>query len=263
MPLTPDPAALAARCLELSPDGPLALGLSGGGDSVALSLILARAARQSGRDVHCLIVDHGLRPESGAEAQTAAARARALGAEARILTWTDPRKGQAAARAARHRLLAGACARIGARTLFLAHTLDDRLETLRMRLVRPGSWRGAAGMAVRDPSPVWPEGADLALARPLLDQRRAALRDFLKAEGADWIEDPSNADPAYERVRVRAAALDPGEEAALLGLSDAAQALEAQTRRAAAALVDRTARLEPWGGLALDPGPFETAPALI
>lgn len=260
-----DPNALAARCLALSPDGPLALGLSGGGDSVALLHILSEASRAGGRELRAFIVDHRLRPESGAEARLTARRAAALGAHAEILTWTAPKKGQAAARRARHRLLAQACRDAGASTLFLAHTRDDQLETVQMRLARPGGWRGAAGMGARDPSPLWPEGADLALARPLLDVSRAGLRDWLTGIGAEWIEDPSNENPAYERVRVRRDGLTPdGEDAQkLIALSAAARGLEDSVRRAAAGLVHRAARLETWGGLNVEVEAVAAAPDLV
>lgn len=55
------------------------------------------------------------------------------------------------------------------------------------------------------PSPVWPEGRGLMLLRPLLDVRRADLRHWLAARGADWIEDPANADPRFTRARARQA----------------------------------------------------------
>ena len=59
------------------------------------------------------------------------------------------------------------------------------------------------------PSPVWPEGRGIFLLRPLLTERRAALRDALAALGETWIDDPANDDPRYARARVRAAG--PGE----------------------------------------------------
>ncbi|WP_158291547.1 tRNA lysidine(34) synthetase TilS [Marinicauda algicola] len=230
------------------------LALSGGGDSTALLHILADLARAEARPLHALVVDHRLRADSAAEAETAAHAARSLGAAARVLAWTDPHATQAQARLARHRLLAEAARGTGARTLFLGHTREDRIETLAMRLARAGGGRGLAAMGELDPSPVWPQGRGLRLARPLLHTTREDLRDFLEARGADWVEDPSNADPRYERVRLRTSGLgeDPRFATRLLRLGDAARGFESRVIEAAAGLLDRAASRLAWGGLALD-----------
>ncbi|XBQ16824.1 MAG: tRNA lysidine(34) synthetase TilS [Oceanicaulis sp.] len=239
----------------------LAVGLSGGGDSTALLLALRRAAPDL--KLAALIVDHGLRPESASEAGRAAGFARSIGAEARVLRWDAPRPGQNAARTARHLMLARACAEIGAPVLCLGHTLEDRVETLRMRAARPGSALRLAGPSGLDPSPVWPQGRGLLIARPFLSLRRKTLRAFLRAEGVDWIEDPSNADPAYERVRLRRAPIDPAAEAALLTFSDAAQAVRAAEGRAAFALLGEAMRLCDLGIAALDRAGFAAAPRRV
>ncbi len=266
MPLEFDPDAAAQAVLRLAPSGVLVLALSGGGDSTALALIMARVAKASGRPFHVLIVDHRLREGSAQEAELTARRARALGAEAHILVWDTPQPGQAAARAARHRLLAGACARIGASTVFLAHTANDVIETMVMRASRKeAGWRALAAMGESAMSPAWPEGRDLRLVRPLVRASRADLRTFLQAEGGRWVEDPSNTDPKFERVRIRAHAPAPDSAAghALLGLNDAALALDGRVRRAASRLLARAAISHDWGGITLEPGAFGRAPRLV
>lgn len=242
------------------------LALSGGGDSAALALILADPARQSGRSFHALIVDHRLRPESRAEAELAAERAEALGARARILVWDSPQPGQAAARSARHRLLAEACQDIGAERLFLAHTADDVIETMIMRLTRQQArWRALAAMGEMAMSPAWPEGRGLRIVRPLVRTSRTRLREFLVGQGASWIEDPSNANTRFERVRVRLHAPLPGTPAgaALLTLNEGALALDHKVRVAAIALIGRAAHLHPWGAMTLDAAAFARAPELV
>jgi len=234
----------------------LALGLSGGGDSLALLLALRAALPDA--ELVALVVDHGLRPGSAAEARAAAAMAADAGAAARILTWDSPRSGQSHARRARHRLLADAAKDAGASVLCLAHTMDDRIETLRMRDARPGAERRMGGPSRLDSSPVWPEGEGLVVARPFLDLRRQTLRAYLRRRRASWIDDPSNDDPAYERIRLRRAPISREAEQALLRRSDAAVAELRRLDAAAKRLIKSAAALTPWGGARLSPERFRT-----
>ncbi|MBU2363687.1 MAG: tRNA lysidine(34) synthetase TilS, partial [Alphaproteobacteria bacterium] len=191
---------------------PLAVGLSGGGDSVALTLIADAWAREAGRELILLTVDHGLQAGSAVWTDACATTAQRLGHPFRALTWTGdkPRTGlPAAARLARHRLLADAARDAGASVILLGHTADDIAEAAAMR---------AAGATTPDPrgwspSPVWPEGRGLFLLRPLLSARRAELRDWLTARGESWIDDPANADPRYARSRARLAGAPPPAQA--------------------------------------------------
>jgi tRNA(Ile)-lysidine synthase len=223
-------------------------------------------ARARGVPLTAFHVDHGLRATSAADAARARAAAAALGADFLTLAWTGvkPTHGvQASARTARHRLLARACAVLGAKTLLLGHTLDDQAETVLMRLGRaPATSRGLGGLEALGPSPAWPEGAGLALARPLLDATRATLRERLSAAGLAWIEDPSNADPRHERVRARAALAELGPDARgrLIAVAARAQAAEEARRRAARAVVASAVRPLDFGGFALDRALFERAP---
>jgi len=259
VPLAPDLSAGAQAIARLSPGGPLVLALSGGGDSMALACLMAREAARSGREFHALVVDHRLRSESGEEAALAARRAEALGAIAHRLVWENPAPGQAAARLARHRLLADATRALGADTVFLGHTADDVIETMLMRLSRAGAnWRGLAAMGETAISPVWPEGRGVRLARPLVRVSRAQLRLYLQAENVDWIDDPSNTNAAFERVRVRARAPLPDSQTGrrLLALNSAALETDRAVRRAARALVEAGSEILPWGAAVLQPALF-------
>lgn len=200
-------AILDAR-LEPRAGAPLAVAFSGGGDSMALLLAAAAWCRARSRPLLALTVDHGLRPESEAWAKACRLRAARLGVEHRTLTWEGgkPRTGlSAAAREARHRLLADAARRAGAAVILMGHTADDREEAAMMR--REGST--VPTPRVWSPSPVWPQGRGLFILRPLLDARRAAIRAALSAPGETWIDDPLNTDPLSARARARAA-LDGG-----------------------------------------------------
>jgi tRNA(Ile)-lysidine synthase len=205
--IQPDiPTAVAAvldRRLSATSARPVAVALSGGGDSVALLLAARAWAAAHGRRLVALTVDHRLQPQSRAWTEACGELAHSLGAGFQALAWEGekpPRGLPAAARAARHRLLAEAARGCGARVILVGHTADDVAEARAMRQA------GSTTPAPREwsPAPVWPEGRGIFLARPLLALRRAALRDWLAAEGARWIEDPANADPRYARARARA-----------------------------------------------------------
>ena len=192
------------RRLSRDVERPVALALSGGGDSIALLRLTGDWARSRKRTILALSVDHGLNPDSAAWSDFAERAARAAGADWRGLRWTGDKPATgltAAARAARHGLIAEAARAAGARVALFAHTADDVVEADLMRA------QGATLGRVREwsPSPVWPQGRELMLLRPLLHEARDGLRAWLDGQGADWIEDPANADPRYGRSRARQA----------------------------------------------------------
>src|SRR5450631_836321 len=223
----------------------LALAVSGGPDSLALMyLSLAwRARLDEGRpDFVVLTVDHGLRPEAAAETEAVARAAGALGLNARILTRPAPPTHsalQAQARADRYTLMLAAALEEGAEALVTGHTLEDQAETLLMRLARGSGLDGLAAMA-----PVSRLGR-LKLLRPLLGLSKARLEASLQARGVAWAVDPSNADPAFERPRLRSlmpALTKAGLTAEAIGasarrLARARAALEHATAEAAVRLV--------------------------
>jgi len=208
----------AASGIAALPPGRLGVAISGGSDSTALLLLL----RAAGREVAAVTVDHGLRPESAGEAAAVGALCAARGIPHDTLVWAD-RHGagnlQARARQARRRLIAGWARGRGVCDVALGHTLDDQAETVVLRLARGSGVDGLAAMA----AVISAEG--VRWHRPLLGVGRAALRGWLHGEGVAWIEDPSNEDPRFDRVRVRAAM------PALAGLGLGARRL-AETARA-------------------------------
>ena len=171
---------------------------------MALLLIAAEWARRNGRRLLALTVDHGLHPDSTRWTAFAGEAAQAAGAEWRPLRWTGdkPTTGlPAAARAARHGLIADAARTAGARVVLFAHTADDVSEGEAMRA--EGSTLGR--LRAWTPSPAWPEGRGLMLLRPMLQAGRAEVRDWLSARGATWFDDPANEDPRFARSRARQA----------------------------------------------------------
>lgn len=242
----------AARLSVLTPSWALAVAFSGGPDSLALLVHAAQwAKRRKGVSLHAFTVDHGLRAASAAEATRAAAMAKALGVPHRILRWKGekPASGiQAAAREARYRLLVDACRAAGVHDLLVAHHLEDQAETFLLRLAR-GS--GVDGLAAMAPERQLMEGEPaIRLLRPLLDLPRERLLATVRRSGIAPIEDPSNENEAFDRVKARKAlaVLAPlGLDAARLArtaeqMARARSALEAAT----AALLAEHARLSPF-----------------
>lgn len=239
-----------ARLGPFEPKPRIAVAVSGGGDSMALALLAGAWARKLGGAAVALTVDHGLRPESGAEARQVGRWLRAHGLVHRTLCWRGPKPDAnlaAAARAARYALLAGWCRRNGVLHLLLAHQLEDQAETVLIRLGRGSGLDGLAGMAAIAELP------DVRLLRPLLDVPRERLRATLENASQRWIDDPTNEDLAYTRVRVRKALagseLSPralAETAVRLGRARAA--LEAERAR----FLARAAWMHPAGFAELD-----------
>ncbi|OYQ32631.1 tRNA lysidine(34) synthetase TilS [Niveispirillum lacus] len=224
----------------------IAVGVSGGADSVALTLLLARWVGQRGGRLLALTVDHGLRADSHAEAAKVAAWMANLGIEHRILPWVGekPTTGiQAGARHARLRLLADAAAAQGILHLALAHHADDQAETHRLRADRASGSQGLAGM------PAIREMDHLRLIRPLLPVAKARLVATCQAWGQAWVEDPSNGNPAFARARLRLSQS--------VGANEAQAAQTAATARAildgdVARLLAMHARFQPEGWVVLN-----------
>ncbi|WP_231680979.1 tRNA lysidine(34) synthetase TilS, partial [Brevundimonas sp. AAP58] len=177
--------------LERDVAHPVALALSGGGDSLALLHIAAAWAKRAGRQLLAITVDHGLTPASADWNRFCESQAHRLGANWMLRRWDGEKPATglpAAARRARHALVADAAREAGARVVLFGHTADDVDESDWMRE------RGSTLGRLREwsPSPAWPEGRGLMLLRPMLGERREALRAFLRVTGAEWIEDPGN-----------------------------------------------------------------------
>ena len=230
-----DPALVArfkAALDRLNPSGgTIGLAVSGGPDSMAM-LLLAVEAIPGGFEV--ATVNHGLRPEAKGECALVVAACEARGVPCKVLS-VEVGEGnvQAKARRARYDALGGWARRQGLASVATAHHADDQAETLLMRLNRASGIDGLAGIRERLEMPFdgFGPGTIFPLIRPLLGFRRAELLGVVDAAGLPFATDPSNADEAYDRVRMRTALadaewLDPGAIAASAGhLADALEAL--------------------------------------
>jgi tRNA(Ile)-lysidine synthase len=253
----------------------LAVAVSGGADSLALTLLAATWARERGGSVHGLVVDHGIRPEAAEEASVTAARlgARGIGATSlrlalapalfqgereestdclvsRLRARAEVRVSAERARAARYAALESACIGFGIVHLLLGHHAGDQAETVFMRRLSRSGPAGLAGMAALR------ETMYLRLLRPLLPVPPARLRATLRAAGLGWVEDPSNADLRALRPRLRAKLADRSSEAPAF-LAEAAKYGDrrARTEGESARFLAGQVTIRPEGFAVLPPGP--------
>lgn len=262
--MVPQPIAreeFAARMAALGPFEPrphVAAAVSGGPDSLALTVLLQDWLAPRGGRLTAFTVDHGLRSGSAAEAAGVGREMKRLGIAHRVLSWEGQKlpkspgaSRQAAARAARYRLLLEACEAVGIFHLALAHHLEDQAETFLLRLGRGSGLDGLAAMA-----PV-SETSGLRLLRPLLEVPKARLQATLEARRLAWVEDPSNDDCAFARVRLRRLLPElAGEGMTPARLGSASQHLgraRAALESDVAAVLARAVRPDPAGFLDLDP----------
>jgi tRNA(Ile)-lysidine synthase len=246
------------------------LAVSGGADSIAMLHLAADWARRHSRNgisLHVVTVDHGLRLEAGAEAEVVGGVATALGLPHTILSWTGDKPAtrlQEAARAARYELLHALAETLPLQParLLTAHTADDQAETLLMRLARGSGVDGLAAMrGMRMLGQIQHH-------RPLLGVMKAQLIATLVARGLAWLDDPSNTNDRFERVRIRR--LLP--VLAAQGIGAAAMALSAHRLGRASAALDlltsalwneavRAAGSGPDAALIIDRAHLASAPA--
>ena len=241
--------------------GPVGVAVSGGGDSLALLDLAICSSARHGHTILAATVDHGLRAESAHEAALVAAFCAERQIPHAVLTIASlagqPGNLSALAREERYGALSDWATGHGCGQVLLGHTMDDQAETVLMRLARGSGVEGLSGMAGVS------ERLGIRWLRPLLGVRRAALRAWLRDRGINWIEDPTNDDPAYDRIKARAALT----EIASLGITvDGLAATADRLRRQRAVLEDcadtlsRTAVFEtPDGGARIDRGALRYA----
>jgi tRNA(Ile)-lysidine synthase len=253
-----DAAAFAACMVPLGPFEPapqLGLAVSGGADSLALALLAKAWAAERGGSVLALVVDHGLRPASAREALLTRERLTTRGIPVHTMRLDIPPGPALAARAraARYAALIGACAERGILHLLLGHHAADQAETLLIRVLSASGEAGLAGIAALR------ETDQVRLLRPLLTIPPARLRATLRADGLQWVEDPSNADLHALRARLRRLRADRDGAGPATGALAAAAGAAGDVRRRGdedvAAFLGASATLRPEGFAVLRPGP--------
>jgi tRNA(Ile)-lysidine synthase len=175
----------------------VAVGLSGGADSVALLHVLKALEPRHGFKLRALHVHHGLSSNADAWAKFCRTYCRALGVPLAVRGVKVPR-GKDGPEAAARRARYAAFAKFPADFLVLAHHLDDQAETVLMNLLRGAGARGASGMPARSTL-----GTGTTVLRPLLELSRKKIQAYASEQRLEWIYDESNADESFTRNFVR------------------------------------------------------------
>ncbi|HEY0182500.1 MAG TPA: tRNA lysidine(34) synthetase TilS, partial [Rhodopila sp.] len=247
-------SAFAATMRDLGPFEPqpaLAIAVSGGADSMALAILAAEWTQRRNGSIAALVVDHGLRFESGAEALLTIDRLLDLGIPGRLLRIRDLKPGSALAeraRIARYDVLTAACREAGVLHLLLGHHEADQVETLAMRVLRGSQTAGLAGISALR------EAGGVRLLRPLLGVHPALLRRYLTARAVEWVEDPSNQNIRATRSRLRRRLADETAQTEVASAMQAVARLRAREEAAIAAELARRATIRPEGFVLLSPG---------
>jgi tRNA(Ile)-lysidine synthase len=183
------------------PGSRVLVGLSGGSDSVALTLVLRELSEHGGFIVVGLAhVNHQLRPDAGRDEQFCREFAARLGVPIHVEA-VDVRSYAAsqrlsiedAARRLRYESLRRCAIEIHADRVAVGHTRDDQAETFLLKLIRGAGMTGLGG--------IYPQRGEVI--RPLLEVSREELREYLTAAGQNWVEDDTNTDLRNPRNRVR------------------------------------------------------------
>ena len=187
---------------HLAGQGVIAVGVSGGADSLALCFLLAEYAQEKNVHIHALTVDHGLRLEAAEEAAHVAMLLKDVAnVSHHILKWDHDQKPDAriqeAARRARYDLMSAYMRKNSIQHLFLGHHMADQAETFLFRLAKGSGLDGLSAMSAMQ------DMRGITLCRPLLGIDRQVLIDYCVAKDVKYIDDPSNKDENFARIRLR------------------------------------------------------------
>ncbi|HEU4797815.1 MAG TPA: tRNA lysidine(34) synthetase TilS, partial [bacterium] len=167
--------------------------VSGGADSMALLHLLDALREDWELTLHAAHLNHGLRPDAEEDAEFVRAAARRLAipvtieaADVRAIAAREKRSIEDAGRRARYEFLGQVARDAGARRIATAHTRDDQVETVLMRVAGGGAWEMLAGI----PPVRRLDGAEVV--RPLREGSRQDILRYLAARDVVWREDPTN-----------------------------------------------------------------------
>jgi tRNA(Ile)-lysidine synthase len=178
-----------------------ALAVSGGSDSLALSTLGKLYSLEYGNKFIALIIDHKLRKESTKEAKETLKRLKKNNINARILTYKGQKFSsniQKKARDLRYDLFEKYCQKNKIKFIILAHHQDDLIENFYIRLIRGSGIKGLTSL-----KDFFEYNKNFFILRPLLNSTKADLLEIAKKTYTSWIEDSSNKNDKFLRVRIR------------------------------------------------------------
>lgn len=178
----------------------IAVAVSGGADSLCLTLMLHEYSKKQGIELKALTVDHQIRKESSKEAKEVHKFLKKQGIQHEILLNKEKigqTKVEEQARSIRYQLLTDYCKKNNIQTLFVAHQQEDQIETFLSRLARGSSVEGLSAMREK----VYRNG--VLLVRPFLDISKSEIEKYLSQKNLNWVKDPMNEDESFERVKWR------------------------------------------------------------
>ena len=176
--------------------------VSGGPDSLSLAFLAKCFSLINKVKVSYFIVDHKLRRESSKEAKYVSNLLKKIDIKCKILSWNGKKPAnnvQAVAREKRYQLLANECKRNKINNLLVGHHLDDVLENFIIRLTRGSGLKGLISFNKRTKY----KSENLKILRPLLDLNKEDLVFISKKVFKSYINDPSNRNEDFKRIRVR------------------------------------------------------------
>ncbi|MCT4552421.1 MAG: tRNA lysidine(34) synthetase TilS [Alphaproteobacteria bacterium] len=185
---------------NLSKKDTVAIAVSGGSDSMALALLSKKWADKNSVNLSVINVDHSLRKSSAKESRRVSSWMDKLGIKNVILKYNGkiPTSNiEAVAREYRYDLIKKYCDEHGIKTIFVGHNLNEKTETFYLNLIRGSGLYGLSGIKE------YSKRNDLNIVRPLMDVSKLEIKKYLKDQRQKWIEDPSNKDEKYLRVKVR------------------------------------------------------------
>lgn len=186
--------------LPLKKQPKVAVAVSGGSDSLALAILLNKILQESGGELFCITIDHGLRENSAIEAIKVKKLLKRHNIKQEIISWIGEKPKanlQEEARVIRYKLLTDYCHQHGIVYLATGHQQNDQAENFLIRADHGSGVYGLAGI------PRLTEFNNIKIIRPLLEFNKDELQEFLRNENIEWIEDPSNQNERFTRVKFR------------------------------------------------------------
>jgi tRNA(Ile)-lysidine synthase len=178
----------------------LGLAVSGGSDSLALCFLLQESQNDLDFQLKCITIDHKLRSESSKEALKVNALLNNYNLNHCVIAWEGEKPSsnlQEEARIARYKLLTDFCHQNNITHLLTAHQKNDQAENF---IIRADHGSGVYGLAGISPTT---KMHGINIIRPLLNFSKEELQEFLRSRNIEWIEDPSNQNEHFARVKAR------------------------------------------------------------